>query len=118
MTAGASGYLLKSNDGRHIVRVIRLVAEGDVVIDHAVAEEVLRELPDHSANGLPRGILTDGEIEILRLLSDGRTNKEIAHQLRVSPNTVKGRVGRLFGKLGAPDRAAAVAEGFRRHAIE
>jgi DNA-binding CsgD family transcriptional regulator len=52
--------------------------------------------------------ITDRELEVLRLLAAGRSNKEIARQLEVSPNTVKTHVGRLFGKLGAGRRTAAV----------
>lgn len=52
--------------------------------------------------------ITDRELEVLRLLAAGRSNKEIARQLEVSPNTVKTHVGRLFAKLGAGRRTAAV----------
>jgi two-component system, NarL family, response regulator LiaR len=118
IAAGACAYLLKSSEGNHIARVIRLVAEGDVVIDHAVADQVLRALPSHPRDAPSPETLTDPEIDVLRLLSVGRTNKQIARELDISPETVKGRVARLSHKLGAPDRTAAVAEGFRRKAIE
>ncbi|HET8691703.1 MAG TPA: response regulator transcription factor [Steroidobacteraceae bacterium] len=52
--------------------------------------------------------ITDRELDVLRLLAAGRSNKEIARQLEVSPNTVKTHVARLFGKLGAGRRTAAV----------
>lgn len=52
--------------------------------------------------------ITDREYEVLRQLADGRSNKEIARQLEVSPNTVKTHVARLFGKLGAGRRTAAI----------
>jgi DNA-binding NarL/FixJ family response regulator len=118
MSAGAYAYLLKSNDGGRITSVIRLVAEGDVVIDHAVAGSLLRELPERAPKKTSAAALSETEIEVLRLLSDGHTNKEIARELSVSQETIKGRLTRLFRKLGASDRAAAVAEGFRRQAIE
>jgi DNA-binding NarL/FixJ family response regulator len=118
MRAGAHAYLLKSKDGAHITGVIRLVAEGDVVIDQGVAASILGGLFDHPTGGGPADALSDAEIEVLRLLSRGRSNKEIARELDLSPETVKGRLARLFRKLGAADRAAAVAEAFRRKAIE
>jgi DNA-binding CsgD family transcriptional regulator len=65
---------------------------------------------DFEPNDLARESLgiTDRELEVLRLLAGGRSNKEIARQLEVSPNTVKTHVARLFGKLGAERRTAAV----------
>ena len=58
--------------------------------------------------------LTAREEEILQMLPSGRTNREIAVALRRSPDTVKGHLERIFRKLGAQDRTAAVAEAFRR----
>jgi DNA-binding NarL/FixJ family response regulator len=116
--AGARAYLLKSKDGGQITQAIRLVADGDLVIDRQVAPPILRRLPDHLPVTRASEALSDPEVEILRLLSRGQTNKEIARELQVSPETVKGRLGRVFRKLGANDRAAAVAEGLRRNVIE
>jgi DNA-binding NarL/FixJ family response regulator len=118
MTAGAHAYLLKSKDGAHITGVIRLVAEGDVVIDQGVAAPILGGLSDRPMARRPADELTQPEIEVLGLLSHGRSNKEIAHALNVSPEAVKGRLTRLFRKLDAADRASAVAEAFRRKAID
>jgi DNA-binding NarL/FixJ family response regulator len=117
LTAGARAYLLKSKEAAHITRAVHLVADGDLVIDPEAALPFIGRL---SIDGGSRSkeTLSEPEIEVLRLLSRGSTNKEIARTLELSPETVKGRLGRVFRKLGAPDRAAAVAEAFRRNAIE
>jgi DNA-binding NarL/FixJ family response regulator len=118
IAAGARAYLLKSRDATHITRAVHLVAAGDLVIDPEAALPLLGRLSIRGTEARPADALSEAEIDVLRLLSRGSTNKEIARKLELSPETVKGRLGRVFQKLGAPDRAAAVAEAFRRHAIE
>jgi DNA-binding NarL/FixJ family response regulator len=118
IVAGARAYLLKSREAAHITRAVHLVAEGDLVIDPEAALPFIGRFSIVGAAGRSEDTLSESEIEVLRLLSRGSTNKEIARKLELSPETVKGRLGRVFRKLGAPDRAAAVAEAFRRHAID
>jgi DNA-binding NarL/FixJ family response regulator len=118
IAAGARAYLLKSKEAAHITRAVHLVADGDLVIDPEAALPYIRGLSLGDPTARRGDALTEREIEVLRLLSRGSTNKEIARKLDLSPETVKGRLARVFGKLGATDRAAAVAEAFRRHAIE
>jgi DNA-binding NarL/FixJ family response regulator len=118
IAAGARAYLLKSREAAHITRAIHLVADGDLVIDPEAVLPFMGRLSIRDAADRSGDALSEPEIEVLRLLSRGSTNKEIARQLNLSPETVKGRLGRVFRKLGAPDRAAAVAEAFRRHAID
>ena len=111
--AGARGYLLKSRDPGHIARAVRLAAEGDMVFDPDLAPAIVAGLANGPAR--PSAIkLTAREEEILHMLPSGRTNREIAVALRRSPDTVKGHLERIFRKLGAQDRTAAVAEAFRR----
>jgi DNA-binding NarL/FixJ family response regulator len=111
--AGARGYLLKSRDPAHIARAVRLAAEGDMVFDPDLAPAIASGLAQGTA-GPPPVRLTAREEEILHMLPSGRTNREIAVALRRSPDTVKGHLERIFRKLGAQDRTAAVAEAFRR----
>jgi DNA-binding NarL/FixJ family response regulator len=111
--AGARGYLLKSRDPCHIARAVRLAAEGDMVFDPDLAPAIAAGLAQGAA-GPPPITLTAREREILHMLPSGRTNREIAVALRRSPDTVKGHLERIFRKLGAQDRTAAVAEAFRR----
>jgi DNA-binding NarL/FixJ family response regulator len=111
--AGARGYLLKSRDPGHIARAVRLAAEGDMVFDPDLAPAIAAGLANGAAGPAPVR-LTAREEEILRMLPSGRTNREIAVVLQRSPDTVKGHLERIFRKLGAQDRTAAVAEAFRR----
>jgi DNA-binding NarL/FixJ family response regulator len=118
LAAGARGYVLKTRDAGHITRAIRLVADGDLVIDPEVARLVVQRVPDHGGVASGPDRLSGREKQVLSLLSDGRTNKQIASALRLSPETIKACLSRIFFKLGARDRAAAVAEALRLHAID
>ena len=107
MRAGARGYLLKGAPADEIARAIRIVAGGGSYLEPRVASALLSEL---------RGahpVLTPREREVLRLVADGLSNKQIARQLSVSERTVKFHVASLFRKLGADNRAQAVALGLK-----
>ena len=117
LRAGAGGYLLKSRDAGHIIRALRLVHEGNLVIDPEATAAILDSV---SAPGSASDIdpLSTRELQVLRLLADGHTNRDIASRLTLSAETVKGYVERILKKLRASDRTAAVAEGLRRGLIE
>lgn len=105
--AGAQGYLLKGAPRDEIFRAIRVACEGGTLLQPAIASKLLRHVatphrthpPDH---------LSERELEVLGLLVDGLTNKEIALRLVVSERTVKFHVASILAKLGVPNRAAAV----------
>jgi DNA-binding NarL/FixJ family response regulator len=116
LRSGAVGYLLKSSGSQLLVEAIRTVAAGNGFIDPTLQSEViglLREGEDRRLSVDP----TAQEIEVLRLASQGCTNAEIARQTRQSVETVKLRMRRVFQKLGASDRASAVALAIRRGLI-
>lgn len=116
--AGAKGYVLKTRDAEHLLRTIRLVAEGNMVIDPELVVAVADELTTASKTERNTETLTDRELEILQLLTFGYTNKDIAGRLFISPDTVKTHLEHVYQKLGASDRTAAVAEAMRRRLIE
>ena len=116
--AGAKGYVLKTRDPDHLLRTVRLVAEGNMVIDPEVVVAVADELTAAKATERTAESLTDRELEILQLLAFGYTNREIGAQLFISPDTVKTHLEHVYQKLGASDRTAAVAEAMRRQLIE
>ena len=107
LQAGASGYMLKDATREELAGAIRSVAAGESLLD----PEWLRTKPSE----LPS--LTARERDVLRLMADGRSNAEIAHQLFVSENTVKTHVSNILLKLGCRDRAAAVLTAWRRHLL-
>ncbi|MEA5154445.1 response regulator transcription factor [Raineyella sp.] len=100
--AGAAGYLLKDVDPEAIINGILRAAAGDVVLAPDLASRVLRGM--HSP--LPK--LTDREIEVLRLLATGSTNKEIARALFVTEATVKSHLAHIFTKLDVDSRSRAI----------
>lgn len=100
--AGASGYLLKEVAPEAIIDGIQRVADGETVLTPDLAARVLRGM----RNPLPR--LTDREVEVLRHLSTGAANKEIARALFVSEATVKSHIAHIFTKLDVDSRARAI----------
>ncbi len=107
--AGAAAFLLKSALRKELVQTIRDVHAGRRHITPEVALEVALHAADDA--------LSDREIEVLRHVANGEANKEIAHQLGVSEDTVKGHLKTIFSKLGARDRTHAVTVALRRGMI-
>jgi DNA-binding NarL/FixJ family response regulator len=109
--AGARGYLLKDVSLEHLTAAIRTVASGGTLIRPAVTERVLRGL-EHVrrdfASLSPPDPLTKRELEILRLMAGGYSNKEIADALGTAEGTVKNHASSILSKLGVRDRTRAV----------
>src|SRR6266540_177051 len=116
--AGARGYVLKARDAEHLIQTVRLVAGGNMVIDPQLVVALAEELSTVKERDRKAETLTAREVEVLQLLAFGHTNKDIADQLFISPDTVKTHLEHIFEKLGASDRTAAVAEALRRRLIE
>jgi DNA-binding NarL/FixJ family response regulator len=112
LRAGAVGYLLKDAPTEKLLEAIRAAARGESFLQPSVAAKVVAEfarLADQ-APGRPEPLpdpLTDRETEILRWLSGGPTNKEIAHRLYITEGTVKNHVTNILAKLGVNDRTQA-----------
>ncbi|MBI4311547.1 MAG: response regulator transcription factor [Chloroflexi bacterium] len=109
--AGASGYLLKNVGRADLLRAIRAVAQGQNLLDPAVTKRVLERLTRLSANEQERSLqgVSDREREVLVLVAQGLTNKEIAARLFISENTARNHVSRLLEKLGLARRSEAAA---------
>jgi DNA-binding NarL/FixJ family response regulator len=113
LRAGASGFLLKRTPPADLVAGIRVVAEGDGMIDPSVTHRLIqnfRERPRQDAQTDPAVLddLTDREREVLVLVARGMTNGQIAEHLFLSEGTVKTHVKRIFSKLALHDRTQAV----------
>ncbi|GAA1632773.1 response regulator transcription factor [Nonomuraea maheshkhaliensis] len=106
--AGATGYLLKDTGRDELVRAVRAAARGEAVLSPSVATRLLGQVR------APADPLSGRELEVLRLIADGATNREAAARLFISEATVKSHVLHIYAKLGVNDRAAAVAVAFRR----
>jgi DNA-binding NarL/FixJ family response regulator len=118
MHAGASGYVLKSASKEELLRAIRAVKQGSGFLQAEVTKPLLRRLVLDARLEAERSNLTLREIQILEFLSEGNSNKEIAGYLSISDETVKTHLKRLYEKLGASDRAQAVAIALRQNLIE
>jgi DNA-binding NarL/FixJ family response regulator len=116
--AGARGYVLKSKDAEHLLKAVRLVQEGHMVIDPELVIALADELSAAGDRDRSAETLTEREIEVLQLLAFGYTNRDIAKRLFISPDTVKTHLEHIYQKLGTNDRTAAVAEAFRRRLVE
>jgi DNA-binding NarL/FixJ family response regulator len=122
--AGANGYLLKDVPGEEIAAGVRAVHHGDSLISPSMASKLLAEFAQMSrrqgerpsAVGAPR--LTDRELEVLRLVARGLANKEIAHQLFISENTVKNHVRNILEKLQLHSRMEAAMYAVRENLLE
>lgn len=106
MRAGAQGYLLKGATAGEIARAIRIAHDGGSYLSPCIARRVVAAL---SGARRPGGALTEREREVLRLVADGQTSKQIARSLSLSERTVKFHLTSIFHKLGADNRAQAVA---------
>jgi DNA-binding NarL/FixJ family response regulator len=115
--AGARGYLTKDASSDEIERAVRDAASGRTRLDTAVQERLVELLTSGSqppeAADPPGGPLTERETEVVTLMAQGLSNREIASRLFVTEATVKTHVNNLFAKLDVNDRASAVAWAFR-----
>lgn len=105
--AGAQGYLLKSAPREELFGAIRAVAHGESLLQPAIQSRLMRHLREERDRA-PAEPLTPREAQVLRLMAEGKTNKEIAAQLAITERTVKFHVGAILGKLGAGNRTEAV----------
>src|ERR1700687_4183846 len=110
LKAGARGYLLKNSLHKELLETIRSVHAGK----KALSTEVSYQLAEHATDDA----LTPAEVRVLRLIAEGNANKEIAAQLSISEETVKGQVRNILSKLGANDRTHAAMIGVKRGIIE
>jgi len=110
MKSGARGYLLKNLLHKELLATIRAVQDGKKTL----SAEASYALAEHAGDSA----MTPGEVDVLRLIATGSANKQIAVQLSITEDTVKGRVKNILSKLGANDRTHAAMIGLKRGIIE
>ncbi len=126
LKAGANGYILKDASKSELMAAIRRALGGGTPLDPELAGRLLREVVSEDdakerSSGRPKGLdgeLTGRELEVLRLLAWGRTNLQIAQELRFSVHTVKAHVRRVISKLGVSDRTGAAVRATELGLIE
>ena len=114
--AGADGYILKTAPAEELVRAVRNVHQGLAALSPAVATQVVREMTQRHSTG-PAGqakVLTEREVDVLRLTAKGMTNREIGQELHISHRTVQGHLANTYDKLNVNSRTKAVTEAIKR----
>jgi DNA-binding NarL/FixJ family response regulator len=122
IVAGASGYILKTAPPEAIIAAVRATAAGESVISSQIAGKLLqrireRDIPvtatsDNAASAI-RAVLTERELEIFERLASGRSNREIAHELSLSTNTVHNHIASILAKLHLDNRIQAAVQAVR-----
>ncbi|WP_418061206.1 response regulator [Pimelobacter simplex] len=121
LRAGASGFLLKRVAPERLLEAVRTVARGEALLDPAVTRAVIarsldtapRPAGDDGARAAVLAALTEREVEVLGLVGEGLSNREIAATLTLAESTVQTHVKRILAKVGARDRAQAVVVAYR-----
>ena len=117
--AGARGYLLKDLEAAQLRSMIDAVSRGDAAITPATAARIIRHLSTlGAADGSAYGRLTARELEVLRLVTAGRRNKEIAAELGISENTAKYHLRNILEKLHAESRTEVAALALREGLLD
>lgn len=118
---GASGYVLKDADGYVLIEAIRKVFSGETYIQPSMAKELVIEFKKYLQSGKTASkkdcVLSDRELEVLRLIAKGFLNKEIAKTLYISEKTVKNHVSNIFKKLKVSDRTQAAVFALKHNII-
>lgn len=120
LESGADGYLTKNLPGEKLIDAVRLVLSGESVLSSEVLDKLLKHAiryPIKPSEVVIGGNLSDRELQILKLLAKGISNKQIAQELDINLRTVKGHVFNIFSKLNANSRTEAVIIGLRHSLI-
>jgi len=115
--AGAAGYLLKNVQGREVLNSIRAVYDGESVLHPAIADKIFSRLQSEGAKPARperKTILSQRELEVLKLSMEGLSNKEVARELSLGIRTVQTHWRNIFNKLGVSSRTEAIISGLNK----
>ena len=117
LEAGATGYLMKSAKGQDLVEAVRAVRAGESVLHPKIIEKLLKQAmakPAETVELKIKDLLSDREMEMLKLLATGISNKEIAEKLCLSLRTVKAHMSNIFTKMNVASRSEALVESLKK----
>jgi len=106
--SGARGFMLKDISYQQLMNAIRAIAAGGTVFQPAITQRLLRATAPIADDAMPIEALTARELEVVRLMAGGYSNKEIAHALGTAEGTIKNQVSSILAKFGVRDRTRAV----------
>ncbi|HET6261536.1 MAG TPA: response regulator transcription factor [Chloroflexia bacterium] len=115
--AGAQGYLMKDVLPQELVRAIRTVHRGEAQLDPEIARKLMQEFTNPQP-ATPKHDLTERELEVLRLIAQGKSNKDISEDLVLSEKTVKTHVSNILQKLHLTDRTQAAVYALRQKIVD
>ncbi len=115
---GVKGYVLKDSESDVLIRAIRSVNEGDTYIQPNMASQLFKKMNNEETASVQNSRLTKREIEVLKLITEGMLNKEIAHRLCISEKTVKNHVSNIFKKIEVSDRTQAAVFAIKNQIVE
>ena len=116
--AGAKGFLLKDTSREELFKAVRAVARGESLIEPSVAARLLSRFVELSQQSKPADVLSEREMDVLRLMAKGGENKEIAAELSLSESSVTTHVAGIFQKFNVNDRTRAVTKAMHRGIIK
>jgi len=116
LDAGAAGYLLKDIPGQELIEAVRAVHVGESVLHPVIARKAMNHVLRNGkkAKGFRAQVLSEREVEILRLAAKGKSNREIADELCLSMRTIQAHLGNIFDKLRVGSRTEAVITGLKK----
>ena len=120
LKVGAAGYVLKGASKREVVHAVRQVLRGEAALHAGLAAQLLRRMAGEAGGTAapPPARLTPRELDVLRLLVRGRTNREIGRELSLSLSTVKAHIEHIIAKLGVADRTQAAVRAVELKLLE
>ncbi|MDP5272515.1 response regulator [Chengkuizengella axinellae] len=116
--AGAFSYLLKTSRATEIAQAIRSAMNGHPILESQVASKIMNRFRQPQQEKAPHEDLTDREMEVLRLIAQGKSNQEVADELFIGVKTVKFHVTNILSKLGVEDRTQAAIYAFKHGLAE
>lgn len=115
---GVKGYVLKDSESDVLIRAVRSVHDGESYIQPNMASLLFKKMNNEDSNHGHNSRLTKREIEVLKLITEGMLNKEIAHKLCISEKTVKNHVSNIFKKIEVSDRTQAAVFAIKNQIVE
>lgn len=115
---GVKGYVLKDSEADVLIKAIRDVYKGESYIQPNMAAKLFKKLNDHTEKLETREKLTKREIEVLKLITEGMLNKEIAYKLSISEKTVKNHISNIFKKIEVSDRTQAAVYAIKNKVVD